>query len=315
MRNFHIAGQPGVWIVDALPWLNYLPAAIAPWKCKVAKWFHELDDLHVKSYKEALKREGWNWAKDFERATEAQSMTEQQVAWDVGILADAGVETMSATLMIFVLACITHPEWLPKAQKELEEVVGSERLPEFGDLKGLPYVQAIVKEVFRWRHPQQAGIPHATTHEDYYQGYLIPKGSVVIPLFYAMRHDEDLFDKPAEFHPERWIGRSQIQNFGYGRRTCPGRHIARNSASIVIARLLWAFNIRTPTGKRLVVEESMFTTGFVSAPKPFACIFEPRSETHVRVVQETFEKVEKSVATLLSEVHEKHNALGIKARV
>jgi cytochrome P450 len=241
-------------------------------------------------------------------------MTEQQVAWDVGILADAGVETMSATLMIFVLACIAHPEWLPRAQKELDKVVGSERLPDFGDLKDLPYVQAVVEEVFRWRHPQQAGIPHATTHEDYYQGYLIPKGSVVIPLFCAMRHDEDLFDKPAEFRPERWIGKSQINNFGYGRRTCPGRRIARNSASIVIARLLWAFNIRTSSGKKLVVEESMFTTGFVSAPKPFACIFEPRSETHVRVVQESFKNVEKNVATLLSEVLEKHNALGIKAR-
>ena len=165
MKNFHVAGQPGVWIVDALPWLNYLPAAIAPWKRQAAKWFHELDDLHVKSYNEALGRESWNWAKDFERAAEAQSMTEQQIAWDVGILADAGVETMSATLMIFVLACVAHPEWLTKAQKELDEVVGSERLPEFGDLKDLPYVQAVVEEVFRWRHPQ-ASIPHATTHED-----------------------------------------------------------------------------------------------------------------------------------------------------
>ncbi|CAN9395563.1 unnamed protein product [Alternaria alternata] len=298
MKNFHVAGQPGVWIVDALPWLNYLPAAIAPWKRQAAKWFRELDDLHVKSYNEALRREGWNWAKDFERATEAQSMTEQQVAWDVGILADAGVETMSATLMIFVLACVAHPEWLAKAQKEIDQVVG-ERLPGFGDLKDLPYIQAVVEEVFRWRHPQQAGIPHATTHEDYYQGYLVPKGSVVIP-----------------FRPERWMGKSQSQfnNFGYGRRICPGRHIARNSASIVIARLLWAFNVRTPSGKKLVVEESMFTTGFVSAPKPFACIFEPRSETHVRVIRESFDKVDKNLTTLLNEAHEKHNALGIKAR-
>ncbi|CAN9182619.1 unnamed protein product [Alternaria alternata] len=315
MKNFHVAGQPGVWIVDALPWLNYLPAAIAPWKRQAAKWFHELDDLHVKSYNEALGREGWNWAKDFERAVEAQSMTEQQVAWDVGILADAGVETMSATLMIFVLACVAHPEWLAKAQKEIDQVVG-ERLPGFGDLKDLPYIQAVVEEVFRWRHPQQAGIPHATTHEDYYQGYLIPKGSVVIPVFSAMRHNEDLFDKPAEFRPERWMGKSQSQfnNFGYGRRICPGRHIARNSASIVVARLLWAFNIRTPSGEKLVVEESMFTTGFVSAPKPFACIFEPRSETHVRVIQESFDKVDKNLTSLLNEAHEKHNAMGIKAR-
>lgn len=116
--------------MDALPWLNYLPAAIAPWKRKAAKWFHELVDLHVESYNEALEREDWNWAKYFEQATEVQSMTEQQIAWDIGILADAGVETVSATIMLFVLAYVAHPEWLLKAQKELDEVVGSQRLPE-----------------------------------------------------------------------------------------------------------------------------------------------------------------------------------------
>ena len=48
---------------------------------------------------------------------------------------------MSATVMIFVLACVAHPEWLAKAQMELDKVVGSERLPEFRDLKDLPYIQ------------------------------------------------------------------------------------------------------------------------------------------------------------------------------
>ena len=64
--SFHIAGWTGVWIVNALLWLNWLPAATAPWKCKAAKWFHDLDDLQVKSYNRKLKDEGWNWTKYFE---------------------------------------------------------------------------------------------------------------------------------------------------------------------------------------------------------------------------------------------------------
>ena len=110
---------------------------------------------------------------------------------------------MSATVMIFVLACVAHPEWLAKAQMELDKVVGSERLPEFGDLKDLPYLHAVVEEVFRWRHPQQAGIPHAATHEDYYYGYLISKGCVVILLFSAMRYNKNLFNILAEFRSKR----------------------------------------------------------------------------------------------------------------
>jgi cytochrome P450 len=185
-------------------------------------------------------------------------MNVEQIAWDVGVLCDAVIETTSTTLQIFVVACVAHPEWIPVAQKELEDVVGNGRLPDFDDIKNLSYIQAVVEENFRWRHPIPAGIPHATTKEDEYAGYAIPKGSIVIPVLDAMRQDEALFDAPNEFRPERWLGKIQSGSFGYGRRTCPGRHIARNSLTIVIARLLWAFDIRTKDGQKVVVEEGMY---------------------------------------------------------
>ena len=43
-----------------------------------------------------------------------------------------------------------HPEVQRKAQVELDAVVGAGRLPNFGDLSQLPYVQAIVNEINRW---------------------------------------------------------------------------------------------------------------------------------------------------------------------
>jgi cytochrome P450 len=272
------------------------------------------DNLHQTNYADALKRDGWNWAKDFQHAKEAQSMTVEQVAWDVGILCDGGVETTSTTLQIFVLACVAHPEWIATAQKELDDVVGGDRLPDAEDLKSLPYIHAVVEEIFRWRHPVPGGIAHATTKDDEYQGYRIPKGSIVIPYFDAMRQDESLFDAPNKFRPERWLGKSQSGSFGYGRRICPGRHIARSSLTIAIARLLWAFDIRTKDGQKVVVEEGMFTTGFVSAPKSIEATFTPRSDAHVRVVKEAFEAMEKDVAKLLDSVKKTQVAVGVKPR-
>jgi hypothetical protein len=312
LNNFNIAGQPGIWIVDALPWLNYLPVALAPWKKTAAKWFGMWTDLHQANYRHALKREGWNWSKDFQKAKEAQSMTEEQVAWDVGILCDAGVETTSTTLQIFVLACVAQPHWILTAQKELDDIVGIDRLPEFEDLKNLPYIQAVVEENFRWHHPVPAGVPHATTQADEYKGYHIPKGSVIIPFFDAMRQDKRLFDAPNEFRPERWLGKSQSANFGYGRRICAGRHIARNSLTIAIARMLWAFDIRPRDGHTVRVDEVEFTTGFVSAPISVEAVFVPRSEGHDRVVREAFEATEKDVARLLNGVREKQVSIGLK---
>lgn len=43
-----------------------------------------------------------------------------------------------------------YPEAQRKAQEELDRVVGTDRLPTFADRDHLPYVEALVTEVFRW---------------------------------------------------------------------------------------------------------------------------------------------------------------------
>jgi cytochrome P450 len=45
---------------------------------------------------------------------------------------------------------VLYPEVQKKAQAELDNVVGEDRLPQFDDRPDLPYLEAIVKEVFRW---------------------------------------------------------------------------------------------------------------------------------------------------------------------
>ncbi|CAN9416638.1 unnamed protein product [Alternaria alternata] len=278
LKNFTIAGQVGAWIVDLFP-------------CR--------ENLHMANMEDALKRKGWNWAKEFNKSKEAKALAATEVAWDLGVLCDAGVETTQIQLQIFILA------------KELDEVVGTNRLPGFEDLSNLPYLQAVVEENFRWRHIVPAGIPHATTQDDFYKGYLIPKGSVVVPVFAAMRQNSSTFDSPEVFRPERWIEKSQPSNFGYGRRVCPGRFIARNSLAIAMARLLWAFNIRSKDGVRINVSEEMFTTGFVSGPKPFVAVFEPRSKERRSLIEREFDMADKDVAHLLDEARGKQIAAGL----
>lgn len=46
---------------------------------------------------------------------------------------------------------LLYPEVMRKAQAELDDVVGCERIPTFEDQKDLPYVEAIIKELLRWR--------------------------------------------------------------------------------------------------------------------------------------------------------------------
>lgn len=311
LKNLIKAGEVGAWIVDTLPFLNHLPASLAPWKRTAETWYQALADSAIKNHEDALKRPGWNWAKDFQQSKEAQQMTEEEVAWDLDIICAGGIETTNVTLQILTFACIAYPDWISNAHEELDAVVGALRLPDFDDLKKLPYIQAVIEETFRWRHITPMGIPHATTKDDYYNGYFIPKGSTIIPLFHAMRAE---VDSPEQFRPERWIGKTQSGNFGYGRRVCPGRFIARKSLSIAVARILWAFNIMPKDVEAPVVDEIMFTPGFVSRPKPFDVVFEPRSQMHKEVVEREWQEAEKDVSKMLDGIRNKMVEIGLTPR-
>jgi cytochrome P450 len=314
-ENLDEAGRIGAWIVDFLPILNYLPKPLAPWKKTAEEWHKHCTSLSLTNLSDALSRPGWNWAKDFQNASEAREMSHTVLAWDLDMLCEAGVGTTSDVLQTFLLACVSHPSSLASAHKELDAVVGADRLPDFADLENLPYIAAIIEETFRWHHILPTGIPHATTQEDVYNGYVIPKGSTVVPLFSAMRHDEALYDAPTEFRPERWLGnvKSQSGNFGYGRRVCPGRFIAKNSLSIAVARLLWGFEVRSKNGDKVQVGEDMFTTGFVSHPKEFEVVFRVR-EGRREIMERELEDVDGDVGRLMDGIRERMVKVGLSPR-
>ena len=53
--------------------------------------------------------------------------------------------------MPFFVAALLRPEIQTMAQRELDAVTMRERLPTFEDRSKLPFVDAICKEVKRWR--------------------------------------------------------------------------------------------------------------------------------------------------------------------
>jgi cytochrome P450 len=68
-----------------------------------------------------------------------------------------------------------YPEVQRKAQEEIDRVVGEERLPTTEDRSNMPYL-----DVLRWHPIAPMGLPHTCTEDDVFDGYLIPKGTMVI---------------------------------------------------------------------------------------------------------------------------------------
>ena len=79
-----------------------------------------------------------------------------------------------------------HPDIQRKAQRELNRVVGPDRLPTHEDAASLPYVQAVLMECTRWIPVVPLGIPHRVMADDVYKGYRIPKGSLVVAVNYDL---------------------------------------------------------------------------------------------------------------------------------
>jgi cytochrome P450 len=86
-------------------------------------------------------------------------LSDNEGAYVIGTLFEAGAGTTSAAMMSFCLPMCHYPDWQRRTQKEVDEVVGSSRMPNFDDIPSLPTVRAVIKEVLRWRPVTAGGIP------------------------------------------------------------------------------------------------------------------------------------------------------------
>ncbi|KAL0565567.1 hypothetical protein V5O48_016457 [Marasmius crinis-equi] len=177
------------------------------------------------------------------------SEAEQRVLMRVcAALYIGGADTTVAVLTSFVYLMETHPEIQKRAQAEIDAATGGDRLPLPEDEGKMPYLAAIIKETIRWSPVAPLGLFHSVKQDDIYDGYLIPEGSQVIANIWAITHDADTYPNPDAFDPERHLGANPQQDpfdfvFGFGRRSCPGSHLAERSLFQNTSNILAVFNI------------------------------------------------------------------------
>ncbi|THU82305.1 cytochrome P450, partial [Dendrothele bispora CBS 962.96] len=233
----------------------------------------------------------------FSEMQEGNNRSEMEKEVMRNVLANAyldcvGLTSFQSTCALYnvVLALAIHPEVQKRAQKELDDVLGGTSLPDFNDYSRLPYVTALVNEVFRCYPVTPFAVYHVSTQDDVYNGYEIPKGSILIPNAYALLHDESLFGPNTDkFNPDRFIKPDGTVNpdlsnievaFGFGRRACPGRFIAKDTIWVMAASILTAFEITDPldmNGNKLTSESTLeFTNAMISFPPRMKVTFKPR---------------------------------------
>ena len=217
---------------------------------------------------------------------------EDAIKNSAAIMFGGGADTTVSTISSFTLAMMLFPDVQRRAQNEIDEVVGTERLPGFQDRGRLPYVNALVKETLRWLPVVPISTTHVADEEVILSGYRIPKGDYLLPSIWWFLHNPDTHPNPSTFDPDRFLEprnepEPSEQIFGYGRRICPGRHLADDNLYLTISRLLATFNVAKALdeeGRPLEIEIEV-TAGLISHPKPFPYSIKPRSARHAELIR------------------------------
>ncbi|KFA66345.1 hypothetical protein S40285_01293 [Stachybotrys chlorohalonatus IBT 40285] len=297
---------PFKWAVDMIPSLRFLPDWFpgTGFKQAARKWKAELDhviDLPYAFVKHQM-AEGKDSTSFLAQLIEQESEDPELKAlnkWAASVLFSGGVDTTVASITWCHLAMTLYPEAQKKAQEEIDRVVGSDRLPTLADRENMPYIQALIKEVLRWHPGSPLGIPHTSTQDDVYNGYFIPKGSILLPNVGHFASDPNTYDDPEVFRPERFLptdGREPPLDprsyvFGFGRRLCPGQYLAENALFLNISQTLAVFNISKKVVDGKVIEPVIsFSPGGISHPKPFANDIRPRSAHHEKLIRSLEDK-------------------------
>ncbi|KAJ3766789.1 cytochrome P450 [Lentinula raphanica] len=314
VKGFLQATVPGNFLVDDVPWLKYMPSWVpgTSFQGQVQLWRESMESALNGPYDEMKNHffdngpESCLVSRCLAKASgehDEDSMIKQVAA----TMYFGGTDTTVTTLKNFLLAMVQFPESQKKAQQELDRVVGKNRLPDFTDRNSLPYIGAILYETMRWQPTAPEGLSHAVTQEDLYKGYRIPKNSTVIPNIWAMMHDEQTFEDPFTFNPDRYIRPADGQldhnllktvaiSFGFGRRICAGKHMALSATWIVIASILSVFDIsRAVDENGEIIEPSMKLkpgTLLQNQPSPYKLSIKLRSPECLHVMQTDVDFVE-----------------------
>ncbi|KAK8007307.1 4-hydroxy-tetrahydrodipicolinate synthase [Apiospora arundinis] len=300
-KQLGLALSPGAWAMDLFPILQYLPSFFPGGYVKrlARHWRKTLDELSEKPYRFVLRQmdNGKHQESYVSRHLESldhepSPQEERTIKWTAANMYAAGSDTTIISIHVFFFAMVQNPEVQLRAQREIDEVVGRDRLPETEDLENLPYVNAVISEVLRWHPVGPIGLPHRAIKDVCYKDYIIPEGAILIANLWAINRDPKLYKDPSSFQPSRFMDRGTEEShpseaepdprqfvFGFGRRICPGRFLADATLFLTIAKTLAAYKIGKVIrdGKEINVTAD-FQPGLLSHMVDFEASIVPRHD-------------------------------------
>ncbi|XP_034264196.1 cytochrome P450 2J5-like [Pantherophis guttatus] len=209
---------------------------------------------------------------------------EDNLALCIADLFIAGTDTTYASLLWAMLLMANDLDMQDKVHKEMDEVFGSRPSISYKERNELPYTNAVIHEIIRKKYSFLFGLPRQCVQDVYLNGFLIPKGAVIIPDLRSVLLDPECWEAPEEFNPNHFLDKAgnfvekeAFLPFGAGVRACLGEILAKTEFFNIFTNLLRQFRLEPPEGVEKLSEKSIL--GVSVHPAPYKICALPRIRT------------------------------------
>ncbi|KAF2768082.1 cytochrome P450 monooxygenase [Teratosphaeria nubilosa] len=201
---------------------------------------------------------------------EKEVLSRPEIHSNAVLFLTAGSETTATLLSGVTYALLKSPSKLHKLQDELRSKFATYSDINLDGVNNSPYLIAVLNEGLRFYPPVPVGFERRVCQQggEIVSGYYIPEGTAVSVSQYPTYHDETKFKDASEFVPERWMGDKRYENdhwaalqpFGYGPRNCLGKNLAYAEMRLILAKLIWTFDLEMdPSSENWVQRGRVFT--------------------------------------------------------
>jgi cytochrome P450 len=172
-----------------------------------------------------------------------EAMTNEQVIDELLILIFAGHETNANTLSWLLYLLSTNEAVVQKLSNSFENSTIHECLHN-------EYLKATIHEAMRL-YPAAWITERVALEDDEFGGFSFPKNTIIIPFFFGLHRDKNLWPDETKFDPERFITDPKVAKsknyfpFGAGPRMCIGNNFAMAEMAFFIFSFLQKFRIQS----------------------------------------------------------------------
>uniref|UniRef100_A0A669AX45 unspecific monooxygenase n=1 Tax=Oreochromis niloticus TaxID=8128 RepID=A0A669AX45_ORENI len=160
----------------------------------------------------------------------------------------AGYETTSSSLTFLSYNLATNPRVMKKLQEEVDATFPNKAPIQYQELMQMEYLDCVINESLRL-FPIASRLERVAKASVEINGFVIPKGMVVMVPTWPMHRDPEIWPEPEKFKPERFSKENKetidpyiYMPFGAGPRNCIGMRFALVVMKLAIVEILQRYS-------------------------------------------------------------------------